>query len=98
MMMESKVAVYAVLAVALGYLLISVVPNRLVDLGGETPPIPAPAEEVYGFGDEERQAIKGVEPRLSTGGMWDGAFALGIWMVDLLIALGVYLAVKRRLS
>lgn len=95
--MESKAAVYAVLAVALGYLLISVVPNRLVDLEGETPPLPAPAEEVYGLDDEKRLATKGVEPQVSRGGVWGWAFAFGVWMVDLLIALGIYFAVKRRL-
>ena len=105
--MESKSAVYAVLAVAIGYLLISVVPNRLEDLGGGKPPIRAPAEEAFGLGDEESKSIESAEeglriesaePRFSTGGVWGGAYALGLWVVNLLIALGAYLVVKRRLA
>lgn len=95
--MASKTAVYVLFAVALGYLLISAVPNRLVDLGGGMPPIRAPTGEIQGFGDEEMQAAEGAEPRLSTVSLWEGASALGVWMVDLVIALGVYFAVRRRL-
>lgn len=110
-----KAFVYAMLAVTFGYLLISVAPSRLVDLGGRPPAIMAPAEEPSKFGvdeeaskgfegdeheeiAEEDQALIGTEPGLSAGGFWDGAYAVGMWMVDVMLALGVYLAVKRRLS
>lgn len=94
-MMESKAVIYAVLAVAIGYLLISVVPNRLTAIQEE--PSRSDREEVFGL--EEKPSIKGPEPLPPTQrGVWDVAQALGIWIVDLMIALGVYFAVKRRLS
>jgi len=108
-----KATVYAVLAVALGYLLISIAPSRLADLG-RPQALTAPAGEPSGFGVEEApksvegdrsqesaegvQSLGDAEPGLSAGGLWDGAYAVGMWMVDLMLALGVYLAVRRRLS
>jgi len=96
-MMVPKTAVYAVLAVALGYLLVSAVPNRLATMQRGTRPLPEGRDEAYGLRGEAAGSRKGVEPQLSPSSS-GGVLALGLWMVDLLIALGVYFVVKRRLS
>lgn len=115
--MESKVVVYAVLAVALGYLLVSAVPDRLAALRGVTQrggaeemeslgaEEAAPGEESLGVPDEvkgeisELETAEGVEPELATPrGGWDTAVSLGVWVINLMLALGVYFVVKRRLS
>jgi len=105
MTMESKAVVYAVLAVALGYLLISAVPNQLVTLGGEkglvtieeetqrAPPesLELSGEKAQTYGDLETQPPP---PK----GLWREAAAIGVWIIDLLIALGAYFAARRWLS
>jgi len=117
-MMESKVVIYTVIAVALGYLLISAVPDRLASLQRVTRPRGAedmesvvveekestesesrvaPDESISAFGDELTAEVSELE-KAAPGGVWDGAIALGVWMINLMIALGVYFIVKRRLS
>ena len=117
-MMESKAVIYAVIAVALGYILISAVPDRLASLQRVTQPRGAEEmeslvlEEPESTESESRDALDESISALSEDltadvaelekaaprGVWDGAIALGVWMINLMIALGVYFIVKRRLS
>jgi hypothetical protein len=114
-MMESKAVVYAVLAVAIGYLLVSAVPNRLTALRGdsirsipeeiqspEVEGIVTDKESLKSYGEEtsasKDETTGGLEPELvsNRGGAWVNV--LGVWFVNLSIALGIYFAVKHRLS
>jgi len=117
-MMESKAVIYAVIAVALGYILISAVPDRLASLqgvmqrGGAKDMESLVLEEPESTDSESRDALDESISTLSDeltadiaeleiaapGGVWDGAIALGVWMINLMIALSVYFIVKRRLS
>jgi len=93
-MMESKAIIYAVLAVALGYLLISVVPSRLAAVPEENL-----RSEREAFSLAEAPPVAGSEAQPPPeSGIWSITQTLGVWIVDLMIALGVYLIVKRRLS
>ena len=94
-MMESKAIIYAVLAVALGYLLISVVPSRLAAVPEEN----LRSERGDAFSLAEAPPVAGSEAQPPPeSGIWSITQTLGVWIVDLMIALGVYLVVKRRLS
>jgi len=117
-MMESKAVIYTVLAIALGYFLISAVPERLEALQGmnlrggaeemegivveapkstDSESLAAPDEAVSSLGDDV--IAESAEPEeVALGGVREGALALGVWMINLMIALGVYFIVKRRLS
>ncbi len=100
--MNTKVFTYAVLAVALGYLLTSVVPSALVP---ETPPVflesgeeplikeatPESESEVLGVPDLDAEG-KEVVPSL------DDALQYGYLVLDLFIALGIYFIARRRLA
>jgi hypothetical protein len=102
--MNTKVFTYAVLAVALGYLLTSVVPSALVP---ETPPVflesgeeplireapPESESEVLGDQDlgEEGQSLDVVRSV-------DDVFQYGYLVLDLFIALGIYFIARRRLA
>ena len=122
-MMESKAVIYTVIAVALGYLLISAVPDRLASLQRVTRPRGAeemesvvveekestesesrvaPDESISTLGDELTAEVSELEVSeleiAAPRGVWDGAIALGVWMINLIVALGVYFIVKRRLS
>lgn len=100
--MNTKVLTYAVLAVALGYLLTSVVPSALVP---ETPPVflesgeeplireapPESESEVLGdqdLGAEGQDVVRSV----------DDVFQYGYLVLDLFIALGIYFIARRRLA
>jgi len=100
MMMGSKTAVYAVLAVALGYVLISAVPDQIVAVRERSQPVQAVPEEAKGLASGELDTFAGEKPPPLPSGfnLWDGASLLGLWLVNLLVALGVYFLVKRRLS
>ena len=115
--MKSKAVVYTVLAVALGYFLISAVPNQMETFQGvrqrggsvesESLSVEAPesAEKSESEPDELASGLSDAviaeieEPEeVARGGVRDGAVALGVWVINLMIALGVYFIVKRRLS
>jgi len=107
-----------VIAVALGYLLISAVPDRLSSLQRVKRPKGAeemesivveegesvesefrvvPDESISVLGDELTADVAELE-KGAPKAVWDGAIVLGVWMINLIIALGVYFIVKRRLS
>ena len=125
--MESKLFVYAVIAVTLGYLLVSTVPEQLAALQGETMRAATEAKEsldveepkIYGeeterlsedvaplteeiSGDKAsvdaaKEAAEEVEVTFGLSKGRDIAATISLWIVNLLIALGVYLIAKRRL-
>jgi hypothetical protein len=103
--MDSKIPVYTVLAVVLGVLLTSTLPASLTPKQGplfaaesevEPPVLKAPAEdELLGSrAEDEREfatPLGGAETNLI-----DQAFQYSILVVDLLVALGVYVVARRR--
>lgn len=97
MMMTSRAVVYAVLAVALGYLLISIIPATLIPHEKEilrpsdekSPLAEAPGESTFKR-SEETQIGKGVT--------WNEALKFSFLIIDLLIALGIYFIARRRLA
>jgi len=100
-MMGSKAGIYAFVALVLGFVLISVVPSSLVDLGEGKRSISPPRASVDDnekFGLGESQGLEAVESELNSASILDGAMALGIWIVDIFIALGIYLILKRLLN
>lgn len=117
-MMQSKAVVYTVLAVALGYFLISTVPDRLETLQGmrqrggavesESLAVEAPESndsKTLSAIDESVSSLRDSvtvdeteTEKVAFGGVRDGAITVGLWMVNLTIALAVYFIVKRRLS
>ena len=93
--MYQKMTAYTVLAVALGYLLISAVPATL------TPPEP----EMLATGEEGEvfsapspdSSIRGPEPEsLEEKATMNEVFQYSALIIDLLIALGVYIVARRR--
>jgi hypothetical protein len=114
--MESKAVVYTVLAVAIGYLLVSAVPDRLTALRGDSIRSGSKAtkspevdesltdnESMKAYGEEtvagEDKTTGVSEPeQVAHRGGWDWANVLGIWFINLIIALGAYFAIKHRLS
>jgi hypothetical protein len=100
--MNTKVFTYAVLAVALGYLLTSVVPSALVPEtpsvfleSGEEPLIrevpPESESEVLGVPDldaEGKEVVRSLDDTLQYGYL----------VLDLFIALGIYFIARRRLA
>jgi len=100
-MMGSKAGVYAVVALVLGFVLISVIPSSLEELGGGKRAILPPrasVDENQKFGLGESQDLETLGPERLSAGISDGAMAFGIWIFDLFIALGIYLILKRRLN
>jgi hypothetical protein len=102
--MNTKVFTYAVLAIALGYLLTSVLPSALVPEmppvlleNGEEPLIreatPESESEMLGEQDlgEEEQTLDVVRSV-------DDIFQYGYLVLDLFIALGIYFVARRRLA
>ncbi len=94
--MYQKMTAYTVLAVALGYLLISAVPATL------TPPEPemlATGEEgeIFPRAPSPDSSIRGPEPEaLEEKSALNEAFQYSVLIIDLLIALGVYMVARRR--
>ena len=93
--MYQKMTAYTVLAVALGYLLISTVPATL------TPPEP----EMLATGEEGEilsapspdSSIRGPGPETSEEkSALNETFQYSALIIDLLIALGVYMVARRR--
>jgi len=97
MNMNSKMTVYMVVAVALGYLLVSTVPATLMPPRMEAMRSPTEDEPVLGAKPEmdiqESEAVLTGPPTV-----WDGVSQIGFWFLDLLIAFGVYFIAKRRLA
>ncbi|MCW3978866.1 MAG: hypothetical protein NWF12_03895 [Candidatus Bathyarchaeota archaeon] len=95
--MYQKMTVYTVLAVALGYLLISTVPSAITPLEGE---MLATAEEDEIFSAPQPEA--GVREPDSLAAeeksALNEAFQYSVLIIDLLIALGVYIVAKRRFA
>ena len=93
--MYQKMTAYTVLAVALGYLLISAVPSAITPPEGEmlataeedmiksTPEPEAGVREPDSFATGEKSALNEV-------------FQYSVLLIDLLVALGVYMVAKRR--
>jgi hypothetical protein len=98
--MGSKTAVYAILAVALGYILISTVPDQIVVVEEGSQPVRAVPEKAEGLATESDTFTdeKMHLPSSSSFTLWDGAYTIGLWIINLLLALGVYFLVKRRIS
>lgn len=101
--MTSKATVYIVLAVAIGYLLVSSFPIRFETMTTKEVKQLGDTNRSYGFSSGGEQA-KGSEedrllaPEVTASGAWDWSTLLGFLVVDLSIALGVYFIVKRHLS
>ena len=108
--MGSKTAIYTVLAVALGYILISAVPDQIAVIEeGSQPELAAPekteslatesntlSDRAHGsdaFADEKMHL-----PAAPSFTLRDGAYTIGVWIINLLLALGVYFLIKRRIS
>ena len=98
--MGSKTAIYAVLAVALGYIMISAIPDQIGVVEEGSQPVRAGPEKAESlaaesdtFADEKMHL-----PASPSFTLWDGAYTIGLWIVNLLLALGVYFLVKRRIS
>lgn len=101
-----KTAIYVVVAVVIGYLFTSIVPERLsinqevserLSINQDVP-ISSPAEGAFSKDIEEEADFKSQEsPRPIIRETGDGFQAIGIWIVNLAIALGVYLFIKRRI-
>lgn len=93
--MNSKVVVYAVLAVALGYFLISTAPAIMTP--PEREPTFAGDEGKPLLGAPEESDIRGPEDQPSKKNqIWNEAFQFSVWIINLFIALGVYMVAKRR--
>lgn len=94
--MESRTPIYIVLAVVLGYLLISAVPERFT--GPEEEAVREDAEKLYGMETDAPQIEGSASDLSSTRGALNIVSDYGIWLVDLIVALGVYFIAKRRLT
>lgn len=94
--MYSKMVIYTLLAVALGYILIEAVPGGLVQevevLRAEEGKMPP----------QEDQEIAGVEsfetPKTTERGLLYEVSQYGVWVVNVVIALGVYVVARRRFT
>jgi hypothetical protein len=96
MNMNAKMTMYMVVAVALGYLLVSTVPNTLMPPRMEV--LRSPTEDEQILGAKPEMEIQGSEDKLqSQPTIWDSVSQIGFWFVDLLIAFGVYFIARRRL-
>ena len=105
--MDSKIPVYTVLAVVLGVLLTSALPTSITPKQGplfatesevEAPVMKAPAEdELLGS-----RADEGLNFATPAGGartnFFDQASQYSILVVDLVVALGVYVVARRRFA
>jgi hypothetical protein len=97
MNMNSRMAIYIVLAIAMGYMIVSTVPTTLTPpesdalrAGTKDEPIMSaqPEREVF---ESELQSKNATTMGINT-------FQIGIWVLDLLIALGAYFLAKRWLA
>lgn len=97
MTMHTKITVYAVLAIALGYLLVSIVPGGLIPKGEEV----LYADEGARLPQKDKQAA-GIEdfeaPKTTKRGFWYEASQFSVWIINLMIALGVYFVARRRFT
>ena len=105
--MDNKIPIYTALAVVLGVLLTSAVPASLTpkqeplfmaETDTEAPAVKAPAEE----GLLGSRADEDLTNEASVGGIrtnpMDQALQYSILVVDLFIALGVYIVARRRFA
>lgn len=97
MNMNSKMTVYMVVAVALGYLLVSTVPNTLMPPRMEALRSPTEDEQILGA-KPEMEVQESEAKLLSQPTIRDSVSQIGFWLVDLLIAFGVYFIARRRLA
>ncbi len=105
--MDSKIPVYTVLAVVLGVLLTSALPASLTPKQGpifaaepdsEAPVMKAPAEdEILGSRADEERGFATPAGGVGTS-LLDQALQYRILVVDLLVALGVYVVARRRFA
>jgi hypothetical protein len=105
--MDSKIPVYTVLAVVLGVLLTSAVPASITPKQGplfatesevEAPAWKAPAEDEI-LGSRADEEVMGAAPGGSAGtNLLDQASQYSILVVDLVVALGVYVIARRRFA
>jgi len=93
--MYQRMTVYAVLAIAIGYLLTSTVPTILTQ----------PEDKMLTLGEEEMltapapadSGAEGKEARaLGEGQFWGELYQYGFLAVDVAIAVGVYMLARRR--
>ena len=105
--MDSKIPVYTVLAVVLGVLLTSALPASLTPKQGpifaaesevEAPAMKAPVEdELLGSRADEEMDFATPAGGVRTN-LFDQASQYSILVVDLLVALGVYIVARRRFA
>jgi len=93
----SKAMIYAVVAIALGYALVSAVPYRFETITTKEVALRFAANESLRLGSIDELTVKPA-PEAYAGGVGDWTITVGAVSADLLIALGVYFIVKRRLS
>ncbi len=106
--MDSKIPVYTVLAVVLGVLLTSAVPASITpkqeplfmaESDAEAPVMKAPAEdELLGSRADEGSGFATPAGGGVGTSLLDQALQYRILVVDLLVALGVYVVAKRRFA
>ena len=105
--MDSKIPIYTVLAVVLGVLLTSAVPASLTpkqeplfmaESDSEAPVMKAPVEdELLGSRADEEMNFATPAGGVRTN-LLDQALQYRILVVDLLVALGVYVVARRRFA
>jgi hypothetical protein len=94
--MYQKMTVYAVLAIAIGYLLTSTVPaiitppeEKMLALSEEGMVLTTPSAE---------PEVEGKEAQTFEGQFWGEIYQYGFLAVDVAIAVGVYMLARRRFS
>jgi hypothetical protein len=95
--METRLVTYAVLAIAIGFALVSVLPMQLETLGGgQRSAQESPVEGAIKLNSQDAQ-VQGSAPEQFSAAQPAEPFTLGVFAVDLLIAVAVYFVAKRRL-
>jgi len=88
---------YAVLAIAIGFALTSVLPMQLETYaGGQRSAQESPVEGAIKLNSQDAQ-VQGSTPEQFSVTQSEEQFTLGVFAFDLLIAVAVYFVAKRRL-
>jgi hypothetical protein len=93
--METRLVTYAVLAIAIGFALVSVLPMQLETFGGgQRSAQESPVEGTIKLNSQDAQ-VQGSAPEQFSGQSAE-QFTFGVFAIDLLIAVAVYFVAKRR--